>query len=72
MIVLIVELLLKFIGFGIKFGKNKSALEKALKDFANQHDVDIKKDVKLKRRYDERLDELRREDDRGIISNNRE
>ena len=28
MIVLIIEILLKFIGFGIKFGKNKSALEK--------------------------------------------
>jgi len=64
-IVLIIDILLKFIGFGMKFGKNRSELEKALRDFANQHDIDIKKDVKLKRRYDERLDELRREDERS-------
>jgi len=68
-IVLIIEILLKLIGFGMKFGKNRSELEKALMDFANQHDVDIKKDVKLKRRYDERLDELRREDERSSNDN---
>ena len=73
MIVLIIEIFLKLVGFGIdvggKFGKNLSALEKALKDFSNQHDVDMKKDVKLKRRYDERLEALRREDERNSGNN---
>jgi hypothetical protein len=66
-IVLVIEIFLKLIGFGLdvggKFGKNITGLEKALRGFASQHDIDIKKDVKLKRRYDERLDDLRRAED---------
>lgn len=41
----------------------KAKIEKAFLDFIARYDADVKKNVKIKKRYDELLSELRKKQD---------
>ena len=59
MIVILIEIALKLLDFGLSNAKTKSRFKKVLLGFLEQHDAGVKKNVKLKRRYDELMDKLR-------------
>lgn len=60
MIGLVLDILLKFVDIFIINAKWKSGLRKSMEGFKKKHDKEIDKNVIIKKRYDEKLDELRR------------
>ena len=64
MIVLVAEILLKSIDIFMMNSAFKSKLQKNMMSFINQYTDGVIKNVKIKRRYDEMMDELRREEDK--------
>ena len=61
MIVLVLEILLKAVDVFMLNSAYKSKLQKNMLGFINQYGDGVIKNVKIKRRYDEMMDKLRKE-----------
>jgi hypothetical protein len=61
MINLLLDILLKCVDIFVINAKYKSKIQKAMINFMQQHEDDVKNNVGIKRRYDEALDKLRKE-----------
>ena len=63
MILMVAELALKCVDIFMMNSAFKSRLQKNMLSFINHHAEGVVKNVKIKRRYDEMMEELRKESD---------
>ena len=57
---LILDILIKSIDIFLIRSKFKSALQKTLLSFIEKHDTSVKQNARIKRRYDEEMEKLRK------------
>jgi len=62
MVILIIDIMLKAVDIFMINSAYKSKLQKNMLGFINQYSDGVIKNVKIKRRYDEMMDKLRKEE----------